>query len=279
MVRMDGRPTPQLALPKPGRGLTVLLVIMSALGVATALLTTLGVPHAGILFALLACSPRHVLFAPWTLVTSGLITSPVSWSHLFFSLLGIYFLGAPLERRWGGWRFVLFLAAAVLVGNLVILAVSAVASDARFHPDLVYGPSAAIAAIAVAWSREYPDATVNLFFFLPVRARAFLWITLGFCVLDLIYPAAMPEGVVAPFGGVIAGLLMGGSPSLLRRAWLRFRLVVLRRRTGQLRAQDWLTPKPTRRSRPGAPPLRVVPGGLDDVLKNRTPPKDKRYLN
>jgi membrane associated rhomboid family serine protease len=276
---MDGRPTPQLALPKPGRGLTAVLLVMGALGLATALLTTLGVARAGLLFTLLACAPQHALLAPWTLVTSGLITSPASWSHLFFSLLGLYFLGAPLERRWGGWRFVLFLAAAVLAGNLVIIGVSAIAADGRFHPELVYGPSAAIAAIAVAWSREYPDATVNLFFFVPIRGRVFLWITLGFCVLDLIYPAAIPEGVVAPFGGVISGLLLGGSPPLVRRLWLRMRLAVLRRRSGRMSAQEWLTPKPPRRTRPGAPPLRVVPGGLDDVLKNRTPPKDKRYLN
>ena len=43
--------------------------------------------------------------------------------------------------------------------------------------------------------------------------------------------------------------------------------------------EDVLEPKPKRRPRPGAPPLRVVSGGLEDVLKKRTPPKDKRYLN
>lgn len=277
---MDGRPTPQLALPKPGRGLTAVLLVMGALGLATALLTTLGVPRAGLLFTLLACAPQHALLAPWTLVTSGLITSPTSWSHLFFSLLGLYFLGAPLERRWGGWRFVLFLAAAVLAGNLVIIGVSAIAADGRFHPELVYGPSAAIAAIAVAWSREYPDATVNLFFFVPIRGRVFLWITLGFCVLDLIYPEPIPEGAVAPFGGVIAGLVLGGTPSLARTAWLRLRLLVLRRQASAVQVEDVLSAaKPKRRPRAGAPPLRVVSGGLEEVLKKRTPPKDKRYLN
>jgi membrane associated rhomboid family serine protease len=278
---MDGRPTPQLALPKPGRALTTILVILSVLGVATALLTTLRVPHSELLFTLLVLAPSHALLEPWTLLTSGWVTSPDSWSHLFFSLLGLYFLGTPLEKRWGAWRFGLVLAAAVVAGNLAVLAISTLAPSGRFHPDVVYGPGAAIAAIAVAWSREYPNSTVNLFFFVPLRARVFLWITLGFCVLDLIYPAAIPEGVVAPFGGVIAGLLLAGSPSLVRRAWLRLKLALLRRRSGHIRAQDWLTPnsKPARRGRPGAPPLRVVPGGLDDVLKNRTPPKDKRYLN
>jgi membrane associated rhomboid family serine protease len=276
---MEGRPTPQLALPKPGRALTVLLVVIAALGVATALLTTLDARPGSLLFAFLACSPQHVLTAPWTLVTSGLVTSRVGWSHLFLSLLGLYFLGSPLERRWGGWHFILFFVTAVAAGNLLVLAVSAVVPEGRFHPDLVYGPSAAIAAIAVGWSREYPDATVNLFFFVPIRGRVFLWITLGFCVLDLVYPEAMPEGVVAPLGGVVAGLLFGGSPPLVRKTWLRLRLAMLRRRQGQLSAQEWLTPKVPRRTRPGGPPLRVVPGGLEDVLKNRTPPKDKRYLN
>jgi membrane associated rhomboid family serine protease len=276
---MEGRPTPQLALPKPGRALTVVLVVMAALGVATAFLTTLDARPASLLFSFLACSPPHVLTAPWTLVTSGLVTSRVGWSHLFLSLLGLYFLGSPLERRWGGWHFIFFLVTAVVAGNLLVLAVSAMVPEGRFHPALVYGPSAAIAAIAVGWSREYPDATVNLFFFVPIRGRVFLWITLGFCVLDLIYPEAMPEGVVAPLGGVVAGLLFGGSPPLVRKTWLRLRLAMLRRRQGQLSAQEWLTPKAPRRARPGGPPLRVVPGGLEDVLKNRTPPKDKRYLN
>jgi membrane associated rhomboid family serine protease len=256
-----------------------LMIAMTALGVTTALLTSLGISHGSLALGWLACRLHHVLTAPWTLVTSGLVTSPESYTHLFFSLLGLYFLGAPLERRWGGRRLLLFLAAAVLFGNVLDLGVSTLAPGGRFDPGLVYGPSAAIAAIAVAWSREYPTATVNLFFFVPIRARMFLWITIGLAALDLIYPAGMPEGVVAPFGGILAGLAFSGSPSLMRRVWLQLRLMVLRRRSGKATAQDWLTPKAPRRPRPGGPPLRVVPGGLEDVLKNRTPPKDKRYLN
>jgi hypothetical protein len=89
----------------------------------------------------------------------------------------------------------------------------------------------------------------------------------------------MPEGVVAPFGGVAAGLLFSGTPSPLRRAWLHLKLAVLRHRSGSVSAQDLIAPKTPKRSRSGAPPLRVVSGGLEDVLKKRTPPKDKRYLN
>jgi hypothetical protein len=121
---------------------------------------------------------------------------------------------------------------------------------------------------------------VNLFFFLPVSGRALFWVTILFCVLDLIYPVAPPEGVVAAFGGVLAGLVFGGSPSLARTLYLRAKLSLLRRRASHLRVEDVLSPRAsTRRPRGGAPPLRVVQGGLEDVLKKRNPPKDKRYLN
>jgi membrane associated rhomboid family serine protease len=278
---MNERPAIAFAFPKPGRALLIVLVAMAACGLLTAFLGT-WVPGGGLALGLLGYVPDHTWPQLWRLLTSGVLTSPQSWSHLFMSLLGLYFLGAPLEKKWGSWRFARFLALAIVVGNLTVLAVSLVApmgAQERFHPGLVFGPMAAITAVAVAWAREYSQSTVNLFFFLPVKGKWLFWITVGFCVLDLIYPSAIPEGVAAPFGGVIAGLLWGGTPSLARTAWLHTKLAVLRRRSSTLRVEDVLATKPKRRPRAGAPPLRVVPGGLEEVLKKRTPPKDKRYLN
>jgi membrane associated rhomboid family serine protease len=254
---------------------------MGALGIVTALLATWGSGASGI-FGLLVYEPGHAFAQPWRLLTSGLLTSPASWSHLLFALVGLYFLGAPLEKRWGAWRFVRFLALAVVLGNLTTLLVERLIGDAapeRFHPAFVFGPAAAITAVAIAWAREYSDSTVQLFMVLPIRGRVLFWITIGFCVLDLVYPAGMPEGVVAPFGGLVAGLLFGGTPSPARTTWLRVRLALLRRQSSNVRVEDVLSRKPARRPRSGAPPLRVVPGGLEEVLKKRTPPKDKRYLN
>ena len=278
---MDRPQAFSVTFPKPGRALWIVLIAIAVLGISNAFFLA-WVRGGEIVFAALACVLDRALEQPWRLLTSGLLTSPQSWTHLLFTLVGLYFLGAPLERRWGGWRFVRFLATAVVLGNLATLAVNAgVPADlrGRFIPALVFGPGAAIAAIAVAWSREYPDSTVNLFFFLPMRGRVFLWITIGFCMLDLIYPAAIPEGVIAPFGGVLAGLLFGGTPSLMRRTWLQIRLAFLRRTTGGLRAQDILSPDARRRSRGGRPPLRIVGGGIGEDLKNRPSSKDKRYLN
>jgi membrane associated rhomboid family serine protease len=277
---MDG-PQRSVAFPRPGRALWAVLVAMTAIGIVTAFLATWGRGESSV-FEWLAYEPGQAFSQPWRLLTSGLLTSPATWSHLLFALVGLYFLGAPLERRWGAWRFLRFLAISVVLGNLTTMVIGHAIADSapeRFHPALVFGPSAAITAIAVAWAREYSESTVQLFMVVPVRGRVLFWITIGFCVLDLVYPAGMPEGVVAPFGGLVAGLLFGGTPSLARTAWLHVRLALLRRQSTSVRVDDILSRKPPRRPRPGAPPLRVVPGGLEEVLKKRTPPKDKRYLN
>lgn len=280
---MDDRPQAMaLAFPKPGRALKLVLWAVLALGIFNALAST-WVPHGEQVFLALVCDFEKLRHGQlWRVLTSGLLTSPASFGHLFFTLVGLYFLAPDLERRWGPGRFLRFFAYAVLAGNLTVMLADAVIppdSQARFHPQAVFGASAAIAAIAVAWARDNGSRTVNVFFVLPVRGQWLLWVTIGFCVLDLVYPNALPEGVVAPFGGVIVGLLFGGSPSLARAAWLRVKLALLRRRAARLTVEDVLAAKPKRRPRPGAPPLRVVPGGLEEVLKKRTPPKDKRYLN
>jgi membrane associated rhomboid family serine protease len=277
---MSSPPAMSFAFPKPGPALWAVLIATGLLGIFAAFLAT-WVPGGEQIFLALAFQPAHVFPQLWRLLSSGLLTSPMHASHLLFSLAGIYFLGAPLERRWGPWRFVRFYALAILLGNLTTLALGALAppdAQARFRPDLVFGPTAAITAIAVAWSREFRESTVSLFLLLPVKAKTLFWVTVGLCVLDLIYPAGLPEGVVAPFGGIVAGLVWGGSPSLARKAWLNVRLAVLRRRSSGVRASDLLSLKPKRRPGAGGPPLRVVTGGVDDTLK-KPPPKDKRYLN
>jgi membrane associated rhomboid family serine protease len=278
---MDGRQPISFVLPRPGRALKLLLVVIFGLGVLSA--AARWIPHGEEVFLALLCDFDKVLHGQvWRLVTSGLLTSPDHYGHLLFTMMGLYFLTPDLERRWGSWPMLRFFVYAVLAGNLCVLLVGKLApeaTDPRFHPALAYGASAAIAATAVAWSRDNADATVRMMFVLPMRGSWLLWVTLGICVLDLIYPNAPPEGVVAPFGGVLVGLAFGGSPSPVRTLYLRTKLALLRRRSQSLTVADVLSPRAPRRPRAGGPPLRVVPGGLEDALRKRNVPKDKRYLN
>jgi hypothetical protein len=148
-----------------------------------------------------------------------------------------------------------------------------------FHPRMMFGSTAMLTALAVAWGRENATSQIRLYMILPITGRVLVWITLGFCVLGLLFPGNIPEGVVSPFGGFIAGLLLAGSPSPLRALYLRVKLALLRRKSGRVSLDDFEPrPRTGARKRSG-PPLRVVVGGRDEDLEKRQPPKDKRFLN
>jgi len=276
-----------MALPRPGRVLKAVLIAVAVLAVLGGVVVNWapGPPAGAKLFAWFVLQPHHVLTRPWTLLTSGLLTSPTDIGHALLSLVGLYFLTTDLEKTWGGARLLRFLASAVLFGNLAVLLVTHVLPDtlAIFHPAFVFGPFAAIAATAIAWAKENGQRQIRLFFFLPIRGRALYWITIGLAVLSLVFLQGAPEGAVAPLGGIAAGILLGGTPSPVRAVWLRIKLAFLRRGAGGgLNVESILDPRghrtrsPKGRSRSG-PSLRVVKGGAND--ERPRPPNDKRYLN
>ncbi|HQY63384.1 MAG: rhomboid family intramembrane serine protease [Myxococcales bacterium] len=281
-----------IALPRPGKALRAMLVVLAAMSVVSALVVHWipGPPRGVELFGLLTfdAGQRAFYMEPWRIVTSGLLTSPIGISHTLFTLLGLYFLGADLERRWGGARLLRLLLIAVVTGNLLAWGLAQVfPSSAVLRGDALFGPEAALVATAVAWGRENPTAQIRLFFFLPVTGTRLIWVTLGFCALGLVYTQSQPEGVVAPFGGALVGMLLGGTPSPVRRLFLRARLGVMRKRGPVLTVESLLdddaTARPVDKGGKGkggkAPALRVVYGGLEDDPEGKKAPKDKRWLN
>lgn len=268
------------ALPRPGRTLKAILAVLAISALTCGVLSNWGGDTGKMLVRWLIFEPRDPARA-WTFLTSGLVM--VSFSHALWSIVGLYFFSPDLEKSWGGARLLRFLAASVFVGNLFVLAVDrlAPASMAIFHPAVAWGPMSMMGAVTMAWAKENSHRQIRFMFFLPMSGRTLYWVTIGIAALMIVFHEVMPEGVMAPFGGIVVGVLMSGSPSPLRRLWLRLRLGALRRKGAALTVEDVLAgsdrPRPAKRR--GAPPLRVVPGGLEEDLKNRKPPKDKRYLN
>jgi hypothetical protein len=211
---------------------------------------------------------------------------------LIFTLFGLYFLSPDLERRWGTARFLLFLGASVVLGNVLAIAVDRATPESLelLHPPMLYGANAALVGTAIAWGVHNREQQVNLFMVLPVRGQTLIWITIGGCFLYLLY-----QGDVAAFGGVVTGLTMVGEPSALRRAYLQLKLALLRTRSrGRtptaaeiLRSKDPIL----RKARGDRPPLRIVQGGAGtgagdhgarddgDPPKDKHDKRDKRYLN
>jgi hypothetical protein len=281
---MDGGGQITRSFPRPGPALKAVMILVAVVGILNALVAN-WVPSLGVIFHKLDCQPEAVLKHGelWRLVTAGLLTDPTRLSNLFFTLIGLYFLSPDLELRWGGWRFVRFLLVATVSGFALGVLLDAImpASVHIFHPMSMFGANAAITAIAIAWSKVNADLQVRLFFVFPVSGRALFWFTIGFCVLGLVYADGFTEGAAAPWGGLATGMLLGGSPSVLRTLYLKAKLALLRRRvSGVPTAHEIATRQPSEaRRKRGGPPLRVVYGGLEDELKKRKPPKDKRYLN
>ena len=128
-----------MALPKPGPTLRVVLVLLAAVSVVSAIVVHWlpGGPKGAELVGYLTFDPTNRAFflEPWRLLTSGLLTSPEGISHTLFTLLGLYFLGGDLERRWGGGRFVGLLVSSVLVGNLLAFVLALDQGGGKAGPD------------------------------------------------------------------------------------------------------------------------------------------------
>jgi membrane associated rhomboid family serine protease len=267
-------------LPAPGRALRGVLWTVGGLAIFWALVvnfTTAGREA----FDLFTFSPHLIMRGQlWRFFTAGLLSptgGPGSVQHVLFTLAGLYFLSPSLEARWGSAKFIKFLLQAVVAGYVLAFAVDAIPLDIHvLHTSEAFGLGAAITAIAVAWSREHADGVVRLFFILPVKGSMLIWLTIGWCILNVIFHDPSTEGLIAPFGGVAVGLLSGGSTYSLRTQYLRWKLAWLRRKTGGMTAASMLEGPALRR--PG-PSLRVIKGAKDDDPPHREPPKDKRYLN
>jgi len=272
---MRDAPQPQVVFPRIGRGTKIVLALLLVFGVLGGILANY-TPVGDTFFKWLIFQPAMIFKRPWTLLTAALISNPDSYMQLVFTMIAWFFFAPAVEERWGTARFLRFSAIAIVVGNVLVALFNVAAPEGvhPFHPGAVYGSWAALAALGVAWGRENANAQMRLFFILPMNGRAFVWVTLGFCILGVFFPASVTEGIVAPFGGFITGLLLSGSPSPARALYLRAKLAFLRRK-GERVALDIDKPK---KRRSGGPPLRVVVGGLDDLEKRQTP-KDKRYLN
>lgn len=289
---MRGEPSEFVSrLPRPGRALKAVLILLGSLSLLGAIVLNWmpGGERGAEILSWLAFQPLEfhpaVLKAGgfprvWTLLTSGLVTADLS--HTIWSLVGLYFLTPDLERRWGGARLIRFLLLGVFFGNLAVYAGTFLGVP-KLTPAFALGPLAAITATAIAWAKDHSGSQIRFMFFLPMSGKTLYWVTIGGALLALLFLSGSPEGALAPLGGVAAGLLFAGSPSPMRSLWLRIRLRGMRARGGgitveQLLDDEPIRPRPSAR-RAGKSPLRVVPGGLEDDLKNRKPPKDKRYLN
>ncbi len=188
-------------------------------------------------------------------------------SHLVTTLFGLYFLGPTLESAWGPRRMLLFIFGAgalafvfQVVGTVLVPSIGS---------QIWYGGLGFVEAIAVAWALQNRHGQVRLFFMLPVSATMLIVFVFLMSVAHVIAKNNhTPEGLITPFGGMLAGYLFCDS-SPLRRLYLKLRLRKIQAETETLRRQS------SAKSQAARARLRVIEGGSNKDDGD----DDKRYLN
>lgn len=275
----QGSGTLQVTFPKPGRVLRVVLIGIFSVWLAFAI----GLNWAGAsdsAFTIFCGSTEGILRGEvWRLFTAPWMHMPTgTLGHVLGALLGLYFLAPSLEESWGSRRFAwfLFFSAIIAYGTQMLFELVMPASiSARLVGEYWFGAIPVVEAIAIAYALSFRGRVVRLFFVLPVSSRGLIAFVVGVSILYVIIAAQTPSGLVAPFGGMLAGWLLGGSsPSPLRRAWLKFRLA-------QLDAEARREAR-VRKGRIGKSGLRVIKGGKrrdSDSGEEPSKPPNGRWLN
>lgn len=185
--------------------------------------------------------------ALWSLVTYGFLHDLQDISHLLFNMVALYFLGRPLEQRWGERGFLRFWLGC-LVGGGIAGALFHLVTDASAH---TVGASAGVMGLVGAWSWLFPNQRLLLFFVIPVPARRIVWLAVA--IDFVVFATGGNIAIAAHLGGL-------GAAWLILNGWTRPRL--LRTRLHKWRIERAIRAK--KRARSG---LHVIDGGKNRPRK------------
>lgn len=162
----------------------------------------------GWLFRWTALAPDRIWHGEiWRLVTWPLIQlGPLG---LVLTCASIYKFGGELAPRWGDRRLRRFAIQIILAGG-VAAALCGVLSDDAWHSYRA-GGWAISDALVIAWARQYPRSTIQLYGLLELNGRQLVGVTIG---VTLLYAIATSPLVMAP--ELVACLCAAYYP----RAWL-----------------------------------------------------------
>lgn len=258
-------PSVRFVFPKPGKAVLTAMVLVGCIWVMLAVAINYGGVSSSVILPFVGDASAILHGQIWRLFTAALIHLPSgegAVGHIVTTLIGLYFLAPTLEDRWGAKRMALFLLGSAAFGFLCQTLVGLVVP--KLAQPMFFGGIGVIEAVAIAWAVQNRHQQVQLFFVLPVTGTMLIAFVVGISVLRVIAQSGTPEGLVTPFGGMLAGWLLSDA-SPLRRPYLEWKLRRLKSQTAALRTA------PAKR-RAGGPSLRVIEG-------EAKPPKDRRFLN
>jgi membrane associated rhomboid family serine protease len=197
--RYYGTPQFRLGLPKLTPAVRWLLICNVAIFIAGKLFEPLGEWFEG-RFAIHS-QVIATLMQPWSLVTYEFLHDRQNIWHIFFNMLGLYFLGPALEQQWGGRKFLIFYLVCGACGGLLYLLLAGVGF---FPAGLLIGASGSVLAILAACAILFPHTTVVIFIFpVPIRVAAIGLVAVY--ALSVFTGQGNSGGDAAHLGGMAAG--------------------------------------------------------------------------
>ncbi len=159
-----------------------------------------GIPLYIYIYRFFALNPIGDGFYVWQLITYMFIHDPKGIFHILFNMLMLWMFGTEVENLWGTRRFLVYYFATGIGAGIAHLIFAPLFG--QIGP--VVGASGAIYGVMMAFALMFPDRYIFLYFLIPIPARIFVAILIGF---DLIMGVFGSDGVAhfAHLGGAIVG--------------------------------------------------------------------------
>lgn len=176
MSQEFGRRRLPLGLSGPSKATAILILLNVAVFLAPALSSKDDIKRW--IHQWLAVEPAY-WWQVWRYVTFQFVHA--NWLHLLMNMMGLYFLGRPVEWEWGHRRYAIFYLACGMVGGLIHTMVAA--SLGHMYASVI-GASGGVYGIVVACAIMYPQMRVILLV-IPMTMRTLALVFLGLSVLSL----------------------------------------------------------------------------------------------
>jgi membrane associated rhomboid family serine protease len=158
---------------------TLLIIANVAIFIANALLGRPATGSQGVVneWIVLRSSDASQPWFWWHTITYGFAHDAKQINHILFNMLGLYFMGRPVEQRYGRSEFFrIYLLAVLFCGALWLLKYAVVGGQAS-----VLGASGAVLCISMLFIFNFPTATVFLLFIpMPAWVMGVLLVLLNF---------------------------------------------------------------------------------------------------
>jgi len=137
----------------------------------------------------------------WRLVTSDYL----HWNfwHIFANMLGLFFLGRPLEQVWGPKKFFAVYSIAGILGSLFFMLLVLVG---WLGSGPAAGASGCILGLLGAAAAMFPHAKVYIYFLFPVKIRVVAAAFTGWYILNIFRVGDNAGGDACHLAGMIFGV-------------------------------------------------------------------------